>query len=118
MKVKKGVGCALALIGMVGAANGNAQTEAPNAADGWRPITRSWAHNFTVLCKRGKDLIYGVYDHGPGNTSNWAIARHISIKTAPDGRITAISLTRGFHYADIPDTYFPASDVSCDIAEE
>ncbi|GGA10449.1 hypothetical protein [Dyella caseinilytica] len=118
MKVKKIAGLALVLIGMIGAANGEAQTDAQLAADGWRPIPRSWAHDYTVLCKRGKDIVYGVYDHGPGNTSDWGVARHIYTKTAPDGRITAISLVRGFTHADISDSYFPTSDVSCDITEQ
>lgn len=116
MNVFRLVGFALVLSGAAGAVYGQAQSASALAADGWRPIVPSHDKDFTIHCFKGKDLVWGIYPRG--NTSAWSVARDIWVKSAADGRVTAIGFQRGFVRADTPDVYFPANDVSCEITEQ
>jgi hypothetical protein len=115
MKAFRVAGFVLALAGVIGVAHGQGQA-AQLAADGWRVVLPSQTHDFAVRCFKGKDLVWGVYPRG--GTNEWSVARNIWVRSANDGRITAISLQRGFVTADIPVMYFPANDVSCEMTQQ
>ena len=116
MNVCRLVGTAVALIAATSTAYGQTQSAAQSIADGWRAIVPSHDNNFSVRCFKGKDLVWGVYPRG--GTSEWNVARDIWVKSSADGRITAISLQRGFNAGDAPVTYFPANDISCEITQQ
>jgi len=80
----------------------------------WQPIARSHDANFSIVCKKGAEFVWGIYPQRA--ELEWRVARDINILHLASGR-TEWHFMRGFVGGDKEDIYVPAADVSCEATE-